>query len=93
MQGYFFSLEVLIAVIILMFPLLTISLNQMELNNKNEKIYNALELLEIENNLDEIENNLDVDFNFSVSDECDGNKIYYLVVSGTNKFKVIKVCY
>ena len=93
MQGYLFSLEVLIAVIILMFPVLTITLNTMEFNNKNEKIYNALELLEKENKLDEIENSLDVDFNLSVSDECDGNKIYYFVVSGTNKFKVIKICY
>ena len=93
MRGYLFSLEVLIAVIILMFPVLTITLNTMEFDNKNEKIYNALELLEKENKLDEIENSLDVDFNLSVSPECNGNEMYYLVVSGTNKFKVIKICY
>jgi len=100
MRGYFFSLEVLIAVIMVLFPLLTISSQPMELDNKNGKIYNALELIEEKNGLDssniEIENNLKniLGFNISVSSRCKDQRIVnYLVVSGVDEFKIIKVCY
>ncbi len=100
MHGYFFSLEVLIAAVMILFPLLTITGQPMELDNRNEKIYDGLELIENNNGLDvsntELENKLEniLDFNVSVSSGCKDQRIInYFVVSGVDEFRIIEVCY
>ncbi len=100
MRGYFFSLEVLIAVVIILFPLLTITGHPMEIDNRNEKVYKALELIESNNGLEigniELKNKLEkiIGFEVSVSSECKDQRIVnYLVVSGVDEFNIIKICY
>ncbi|MCK4729934.1 MAG: hypothetical protein KAT28_01305 [Candidatus Aenigmarchaeota archaeon] len=100
MRGYFFSLEVLIAVVMILFPLLTITGQPMEIDNRNEKVYKGLELIESNNGLDvsntNLENKLEkiIGFDVSVSSDCKDQRIVnYLVVSGVDEFRIIEVCY
>lgn len=97
MKGYLFSLEALIAIIILLFPIIIFSTTPIEFNNEKENIYEGLNLLERENKLiddsDALKINSIWDLNVSVS-KCKDNEIVdYFVVSGTNDFKIISVCY
>ncbi len=100
MRGYFFSLEVLIAVVMILFPLLTITGQPLEIDGRNEKVYSGLELIESNNGLNigdtELENKLEkiIGFDVSVSSECKDQRIVnYLVVSGVDEFRIIEVCY
>lgn len=100
MKGYFFSLEALIAITILMSSLFIIHFSQTRFDNKEERIYTALNLLEEENKIREntnelVEFELDelLDFDVKVNKNCGGSMIDYLVVEGTDKFRIIRVCY
>lgn len=100
MRGYFFSLEVLIAVVMILFPLLTITGQPLEIDSRNEKVYSGLELIESNNGLNigdaELEDKLEkiIGFDVSVSSECvDKRIVNYLVVSGIDEFRIIEVCY
>jgi len=97
MRGYLFSLESLIAIIILLFPVIVFNPIQAEFDTKRSNIYEGLSLLEKENeltdNADALKINNFLDLNISIS-ECDDKEIIdYLVVLGTDDFKIIKICY
>ncbi|MCK4428940.1 MAG: hypothetical protein KAU95_01085 [Candidatus Aenigmarchaeota archaeon] len=100
MKGYFFSLETLIAVVIMMSALFATHVNYTESDDGENKIYAGLGLLDdmnlLENKSDEfIESELEklLDFDVKVSKDCTGGIVDYLVVEGVNKFRIIRVCY
>ncbi len=100
MKGYLFSLEALIAIIILLFPTLIININSMEFNNKKGQVYNALEILRDEEKLNQssyrIESCMErvLDFDISVSEKCEDKRIVdYFTISERDDFKIIRICY
>lgn len=100
MKGYFFSLETLVAVVIMMSALFATHVNYSESDDRENKIYAGLSILEnqnmLENHTDEsIESKLEklLDFDVRVSKDCAGGIVDYLVVEGADKFRIIRVCY
>ena len=98
MNGYLFSLEALIAIVILLFSIIIFNIPPMEVDNKKEYVYNALDLLEEENKLtgdkkDVANLNNILDFDVTISECDDAQIIDYLIVSGNKDFKIIRVCY
>ena len=100
MRGYFFSLETLVAVVIMMSALFAIHTNYIESDEGENKVYAGLNILEnrnmLENHPDEfIESELEklLDFDVEVSRDCSGSIVDYLVVEGADEFRIIRVCY
>lgn len=100
MKAYFFSLETLVAVTILLSSLFIIHFIPTEFDNKEERTYTALNFLEEENKLRdktdelvefELENLLD--FDVRINKDCTNGIVDYLIVEGVNEFRVIRVCY
>jgi hypothetical protein len=94
-KGYFFSLEVLIAVLVIVSSLLIYTPKFESLDIKNNRIYDALDLLEKQNKIDleNLESNLEnlLDFNVEVDENC--KNIKYLLVLDSDSFQVVNVCY
>lgn len=95
MRGYFFSLEVLIAVLIILLPVLIYRAELYESGDKETRIMKALEVLEKENkiNSENLEKELEdlLDFDVNISENC--TKLRYFIVSGSESFEIINICY
>lgn len=100
MRGYFFSLEALIAITLLLFPIVNSNLDCQVFDDREEDIYSALDALRSENKLD-LENyqiellveNI-VDFDVAVDKNCDkGRIVEYFFVSEEKELNIIRVCY
>ena len=95
MKGYFFSLEVLIAVLIILFPLLIYKAEVAKYEDKDLRIIEALRILEKENkiNSENLEMELEdlVDFEVNISENC--TKLKYFTVLNSKNFKTINICY
>ncbi len=94
-KGYFFSLEVLLAILIILSSLFIYSASSEYTENKEKRIYKALDLLEKQNKLDSgnLENKLETILGFDVGVSEDCNKLKYLLTRNSNTFKTINVCY
>lgn len=94
-KGYFFSLEVLIAILIILSSLFIYSASSEKTEHKDKRIYEALDLLEKQNrlnsgNLEEKLENI-LDFDIGVSESC--NKLKYMLTENSSTFRTINVCY
>jgi hypothetical protein len=94
-KGYFFSLEVLISVLIILFSLLVYQAEVVKYEDKDWRIREALAMLEKENkiNSENLENELEdlLGFDINISENC--TKLRYFVVLNAKNFKVINICY
>lgn len=90
-------MEALLAIIILLFPIIVFSTTPTEFDNKKDNIYKGLDFLEKENKLIDnsdalIINNI-LGLNVSVSKCSDKRIVNYLVISGIEDFRIIKIYY
>ncbi|OYT43473.1 MAG: hypothetical protein B6U88_00960 [Candidatus Aenigmarchaeota archaeon ex4484_56] len=103
MKGYFFALECIIAILLVLFPIFYYSNNFFQIDNKEEKIYRSLEILRESNLLEElnstkieaeIENltNFDVCINFC-TDKKLNKKLNYVFVNPDQEPKIIEIYY
>jgi hypothetical protein len=100
-KGYFFSLEALIAALILMASILIVNSGFSEHSDKESKVYREMRLLEAKGTLDrmsdsELETNLTRTLGFVVEvnpTRTDGAFIKYLVTQGPDKFRIIQIAY
>lgn len=95
MKGYLFSLEVLIAILIILSSLFVYNFEFEKIETKDKRIYEALDLLERENkiNSEDLEVELENILGFDVEIDENCKKLRYLVVEGSKNFRVINVCY
>lgn len=96
-KGYLFSLEALIAIIILLFPVVVFNANPLEMSNERDIIYEGLDFLEMENELKDNSDILKINgflgLNISAL-VCENKRMLdYLIVSGAKDFEIIRVCY
>jgi len=95
MKGYFFSLEVLVAVLIILLPVLIYRAELSGSEDREMRIMEALEILEKENkiNSENLEKELEdlLDFDVNISENC--TKLRYFKVSASGSFEIINICY
>jgi len=100
-KGYFFSLEALVAAMILMTSIVFISSSISPHSGKEAKIYGALDSLQEMNVLSgmsdsALEDSLVSTLGFAVEvnpAQTNGSFIKYLIVEGSGKFRIIQVAY
>jgi len=94
-KGYFFSLEVLVSILVIISSLLVYNANPKEIVSNDERIYEALDLLERQNKLDSenLETELEriLGFDIKVNDDC--NDLKYMFVVDSRIFRTINICY
>ena len=94
-KGYFFSLEVLVSILVIISSLLVYNVNPKEIVSNDERIYEALDLLERQNKLDSenLETELEriLGFDIKVNDDC--NDLKYMFVVDSRIFRTINICY
>jgi hypothetical protein len=101
MRGYFFSLEALIAALVLLSAALSISHTFSEPSDKEARIFQALDALEKSGKLkslsdSELEIELGLKLGFEVElnpAQKNGPLMQYLMVEGANKFRTVKIGY
>jgi hypothetical protein len=101
MKGYFFSLEALIAALILTTSIIFVSSGISPHSDKEAKIYQALDLLQEKGILDnmndaEIKQSLTQTLGFDVEvnpAQTRGSFIKYLITQGPDKFRIIQIAY
>jgi hypothetical protein len=100
-KGYFFSLEALIAAMILMTSIVFISSSVSPHSDKEAKIYGALDSLQEGGVLSgmsdgALKESLEKTLGFVIEvnpAQTNGSFIKYFIVEGSNKFRIIQVAY
>ena len=103
MKGYFFSLESLIAILVILSSVILINFNIVDIDSREEKIYSCLELLERKNSLreatsQEIESQMEeiLDFDIEVeicTRDCGGSGSFIDYLVYEEEGKIVRIFY